>query len=47
MGPVREAVERARRLRAEGQAKEADAILRGLRQLYRGDPEAQAILGEK
>jgi serine/threonine-protein kinase len=47
MGPVREAVERARRLRAEGRADEADAVLRGLRQLYQGDREAQAILGEK
>ncbi len=44
LGPVREAVERARRLRAEGQADQADAILSGLRHLYNGDPEAEAIL---
>jgi serine/threonine-protein kinase len=47
LGPVREAVERARRLREEGHAAEADAVLRNLRQLYQGDKEAQAILGEK
>jgi len=40
-------VERARRLRAEGHADQADAILSGLRQLYKGDPEAEAILAEK
>jgi hypothetical protein len=47
LGPVREAVERARRLRAEGHADQADAILSGLRQLYKGDPEAEPILAEK
>jgi serine/threonine-protein kinase len=47
MGPVREAVEKARRLRAEGHVKEADAIVSGLRQLYKDDREAQAVLGEK
>jgi eukaryotic-like serine/threonine-protein kinase len=47
LGPVREAVERARRLRAEGHADQADAILSWLRQLYQGDREAQVILGEK
>jgi hypothetical protein len=42
--PVRDAVQGARRLRAEGKGKEADAILAGLKTLYHGDPAAEAIL---
>jgi serine/threonine-protein kinase len=42
--PVRDAVGRARELRAGGKDKEADAILNGLKELYRGDPTAAAIL---
>jgi eukaryotic-like serine/threonine-protein kinase len=45
-GPVREAVQRAKQLRAEGKADEAEAILQGLRDLYRGDPEAEKIIKE-
>jgi hypothetical protein len=41
---VRAAVRRAGQLRDEGRGEEADAILRGLEDLYRGDPAAQAIL---
>jgi serine/threonine-protein kinase len=44
--PVRDALRRARELREQGKVKEADAILDGLRQLYRNDPVAQAILKE-
>jgi hypothetical protein len=42
--PVRDARERARRLRAEGKGKEADAILNGLKELYRGDAAGEAVL---
>jgi serine/threonine protein kinase len=42
--PVREAVHQARELREQGKTDEADAILRGLRELYHGDPAAEAIL---
>jgi hypothetical protein len=42
--PVRDAVAQARKLRTEGKDKEADAILNGLKELYRGDPAAEAIL---
>ncbi len=45
--PVRDAVSRARELRAAGKDKEADAILAGLKELYRGDPTAAAILEGK
>jgi serine/threonine protein kinase len=45
--PVRAAIEEARRLRAEGQAQEADRILEGLKELYRGDPTVEALLREK
>jgi serine/threonine-protein kinase len=44
--PVRAALERARRLRAEGKAAEADQVLDGLEQLYKDDPSAGAILKE-
>jgi serine/threonine-protein kinase len=44
LGPVREAVQQARRLREQGQVKEADAVLEALKELYRGDTAAQAIL---
>jgi hypothetical protein len=44
--PVREAVRRAKQLRAEGRAAEADAALRGLKELYRGDAEAEKILDD-
>ena len=46
-GPVREAVRRAKQLREEGQADEADAVLQGLRDLYHGDAEAEAIINDK
>jgi hypothetical protein len=42
--PVRDALERARQLRAQGKGKEADAVLDALRRLYRNDPVAQDIL---
>jgi hypothetical protein len=45
--PVRDAVQRARRLRAAGRNEEADAILDGLKMLYRGDPAAKAVLEGK
>jgi hypothetical protein len=49
--PVREAVRRAKALRAEGKEKEAEAVLHGLRELYRDDPAAGALIkgggGEK
>jgi serine/threonine protein kinase len=44
--PVRAAIKRARELRAQGHAIEADATLKALRELYRGDEEAQAVLAE-
>jgi serine/threonine-protein kinase len=47
LDPVRDAVGRARRLRAEGKGKEAEVILDGLKALYRGDPAAEAVLEEK
>ncbi len=40
MEPVREALRRVRELRRQGQDQEADAILRGLKELYRNDPQA-------
>jgi serine/threonine-protein kinase len=43
LGPVREAVRQARRLREEGKEKEAEAVLRGLRELYAGE---QAVEGQ-
>ncbi len=43
-GPVRAAVQKAKQLREEGKADEADAVLQGLRDLYRGDAEAEAII---
>jgi hypothetical protein len=46
-GPVRAAVQRARDLAAEGKAEEADKMRQGLRDLYRGDKAAEAILDEK
>ena len=45
--PVRDAVQRARQLRAEGQREEADLILSGLKTLYHGDPAAEAVLEGK
>jgi hypothetical protein len=44
--PVRAALERARRLRAEGKPQEADDILTGLERLYQGDASADGILAE-
>jgi hypothetical protein len=41
---VREAIKKVRELRAEGKDKDADAILRGLSELYRGDTRGQRIL---
>jgi hypothetical protein len=43
-GPVREAVRKAKQLRDDGKADEADAVLRGLRELYRGDAEAETLI---
>lgn len=43
---VRKAVEHVRELRADGHADEANAILKALRELYRGDDEAQALLAD-
>ncbi len=45
-GPVRAAVAKAKQLREAGKADEADAVLQGLRELYRGDAEAEAIIKE-
>jgi serine/threonine-protein kinase len=42
--PVRTAVRRARELREQGKAREADAILNALKELYRGDKQAETIL---
>jgi serine/threonine-protein kinase len=42
--PVRDAVKKARDLREEGKAKEAEAILHGLRELYRDEPAALRII---
>jgi serine/threonine protein kinase len=44
--PVRQALEQARQLRQEGREKEAAAIRSALRELYRGDKQAEAILNE-
>jgi serine/threonine-protein kinase len=44
---LREAVKRARALRQQGKVKEANTILDALRQLYKDDAAAQALLGEK
>ena len=41
---VRESIRRAKQLRSEGRAAEADSALRGLRELYRGDVEAENLL---
>jgi serine/threonine-protein kinase len=38
--PVTEALRRADELRRQGKTREADAVLRGLRELYRDDPRA-------
>jgi hypothetical protein len=45
--PVRDAVAQARKLREEGKVKEADALLRALRSLYRDDPAALEIIGKE
>ncbi len=42
--PVRKAVQQARELRRQGKEKEAAAILDALKELYRGDKQAEAIL---
>jgi hypothetical protein len=47
LGPVKEAASRARQLREAGKAHEADAVLKAARELYRGDKEAEKLLGEK
>jgi serine/threonine-protein kinase len=44
LGPVREAARKAKQLRDEGKADEADAILRGLHELYGGDAEVEAVI---
>jgi hypothetical protein len=45
-GPVREALQKAKRLRADGKAAEADAIEEGLRKLYGEDEEFKKLLIE-
>jgi hypothetical protein len=45
--PVREAVRKAKELQAAGQGAEADAILRSLRELYKGDDAALAVIDER
>jgi serine/threonine-protein kinase len=47
LGPVREAVRQARRLRAEGKGKEAEAVLSGLKTLYGGDRGAATALKDE
>jgi|SRR5579884_1131139 len=44
--PVRQALQQARKLREEGREKEAEAIVNALKELYRGDKQAEAILAE-
>jgi hypothetical protein len=44
--PVRQALQRARQLRELGREKEAAAIVNALKELYRGDKQAEAILTE-
>jgi tetratricopeptide (TPR) repeat protein len=43
---VRHVLERAKRLRADGQAGEAEEVYRALEELYRDDPSAKDILDE-
>jgi serine/threonine-protein kinase len=43
---VREALERARRLRDQGRRRQAEEIWQGLEALYGGDPSAQEVLSE-
>jgi len=43
-GPVREAVRRAHELREQGKGREANAIRNALKELYRGDKQAEKIL---
>jgi len=42
--PVRQALRKARELREQGRDKEAAAIVNALKELYRGDKQAEAIL---
>jgi serine/threonine-protein kinase len=44
--PVRDALKRAAALAAQGKGEEADAIWRGLEDLYRNDPAARDVLAE-
>jgi serine/threonine-protein kinase len=44
--PVREALARARKLRDEGERKEAEVIWNGIEELYASDPSARDILKE-
>ncbi|HEY7326036.1 MAG TPA: serine/threonine-protein kinase [Gemmataceae bacterium] len=44
--PVRQAMQRVRQLREQGNDKEASAIVNALKELYRGDKQAEAILKE-
>ena len=44
--PVRDAVRRARKLRAEGKHAEANAVMAALAELFDDDPQARAILKE-
>jgi hypothetical protein len=44
---VRQAMQRVRELRRQGKNKEAEAIVNALKELYRDDPAAQAILKQE
>jgi hypothetical protein len=45
--PVRQALQRARQLREQGRDNEAAAIVNALKELYRGDKQAEALLKEE
>ncbi len=45
--PVRQVLQRARQLREQGRDNEAAAIVNALKELYRGDKQAEALLKEE
>ena len=45
--PVRRAVQHANELRQQGKKDEAEAIMKALKELYRGDKQAETILKGK
>jgi hypothetical protein len=47
LGPVAEVIAKAKQLRESGKAEEADAVLKALRELYRGDKGAEKVLNGK